>query len=67
MMEDQSNSQEIVNDIEMGPTSKLNESQSQSLDKSTEDYSIEKTRTQRLKQRISKTSKACFCKFYYLL
>ena len=60
--EDQSNSQEDETSIAMGPTS--NESQSHSLEKATEDYSEEKTRTQRLKQRLSTTSKAFFRKFY---
>ena len=60
--EDQSNSQEDETSIEMGPTS--NEIQSQSLEKAAEDYSVEKTRTQRLKQRLSTTSKAVIRKFY---
>ena len=62
--EDQSNFQEDETSIAMGATS--NESQSQSLEKATEDYSVEKTRTQRLKQRLSTTSKAFFRKFYLL-
>ena len=60
--EDQSNSQEDETSIEMGPTS--NEIQSQSLEKAAEDYSVEKTRTQRLNQRPSTTSTAVFRKLY---
>ena len=62
--EDQSNSQEDETRFEMGQMS--NESHSQSLQKATEDYSVEKTRTQRLKQRLSTTSKALFRKFFLL-